>query len=94
MLFRSQTIDNFERNHRLGLIYEIHLTDLNVNVVICTSPLQELIKKGRPEVAWLLKSLVQYVSSDQVQPEYHCTVEEFAGFFAAPVVEADAASES
>lgn len=89
-----QTIDNFERNHRLGLIYEIHLTDLNVNVVICTSPLQELIKKGRPEAAWLLKSLVQYVSSDQVQPEYHCTVEEFAGFFAAPVVEADAASES
>lgn len=58
-----QTIDNFERNHRLGLLYEVYLTDLQSNVLICTSNLPRLVKEGHVEAACLFKSLTNYLSS-------------------------------
>ena len=65
-----QTIDNFERNHRLGLIYEVTSTDTGSNIVICTSPLLTLIKQDRIEAKWLLKSLMNYLDSDKLDPSY------------------------
>lgn len=58
-----QTIDNFERNHRLGLIYEIQLADAKTPILICTSPLDELAESGRCEAFWLLRSLCRYAAS-------------------------------
>ncbi|MCM1187707.1 MAG: beta-glucuronidase [bacterium] len=56
-----QTIDNFERNHRLGLLYELYLRDLDCGVLVCTSDLPGLIEKGRPEADALLDSLLAYL---------------------------------
>jgi len=64
-----QTIDNFERNHRLGLIYEVSLEN-GGNILICTSPLHELANTGSIEAAWLLYSLTQYTLSDTFSPSY------------------------
>jgi hypothetical protein len=58
-----QTIDNFERNHRLGLLYEQVLDDLGATLVICTSDLPRLIKEGHAEAAQLMKSLVAYIGT-------------------------------
>lgn len=64
-----QTIDNFERNHRLGLIYEVSLEN-GGNILICTSPLHELANTGSKEAAWLLYSLTQYTLSNTFSPTY------------------------
>ena len=56
-----QTIDNFDRNHRLGTLYEIYLTDLDLGVLVCTSDLPKLIQDGRAEAAALYRSLVSYL---------------------------------
>jgi hypothetical protein len=58
-----QTIDNFERNHRLGLLYEEYLAAEDATLLICTSDLPRLVREGHVEAAQLLKSLVAYVSS-------------------------------
>jgi hypothetical protein len=58
-----QTIDNFERNHRLGLLYEQTLDDLGATLLICTSDLPRLIKEGHAEAAQLMKSLVAYIGA-------------------------------
>src|SRR5699024_9755770 len=64
-----QTIDNFERNHRLGLVYEVSLEN-GGNILICTSPLHELKTSGSKEAGWLLHSLTQYILSDSFSPTY------------------------
>ena len=56
-----QTIDNFDRNHRLGLLYEIYLSDLDLGVLVCTSDLPKLIQDGHPEAEALYNSLVSYL---------------------------------
>lgn len=56
-----QTIDNFSRNHRLGMIYEIYLQDLDLGLLVCTSDLPGLIQKRHPEALALCKSLVSYL---------------------------------
>lgn len=58
-----QTIDNFERNHRLGLIYEIQLTGTSTPLIICTSPLTLLASDGHAEAACLLQSLCRYADT-------------------------------
>ena len=57
-----QTIDNFERNHRLGLVYEVELTDLDCTLLVCTSNLPKLMKKEVPEAYSLYQSLYQYLA--------------------------------
>ena len=53
-----QTIDNFDRNHRLGLLYEIYLSDIDLGVLVCTSELPKLMQEGRPEAEALYRSLL------------------------------------
>jgi hypothetical protein len=57
-----QTIDNFERNHRLGLLYEEYLTEQDAQLLICTSDLARLVREGHVEAAQLMKSLLTYIS--------------------------------
>lgn len=68
-----QTIDNFERNHRLGLIYELKLADTDVPLLICTSPLPRLAADGHVEAACLLASLCRCAAAwnkDSARPLY------------------------
>lgn len=68
-----QTIDNFERNHRLGLLYELKLADTDVPLLICTSPLPRLAAEGHAEAACLLASLCRYAgtwNADSARPLY------------------------
>lgn len=58
-----QTIDNFYRNHRLGLLYEIYLQDLDLHLLVCTSDLPGLVSEGHPEALALYKSLVSCLPS-------------------------------
>jgi hypothetical protein len=60
-----QTIDNFERNHRLGLLYEEYLAEEDSTLLICTSDLPRLVRKGHVEAAQLLKSLTAYVAGNE-----------------------------
>lgn len=53
-----QTIDNFERNHRLGLLYEVYLADLDLVLLVCTSDLPALCRDGYPEARALYESLL------------------------------------
>ena len=48
-----QTIDNFERNHRLGLVYEVYCN--NCHIITCTADLTALTDSLPAK--WLLESL-------------------------------------
>ena len=61
-----QTIDNFERNHRLGLLYEVYLADKDCTLTICTSDLPALVKAKHPEALSLFKSLTNYLIDSSV----------------------------
>lgn len=54
-------MDNFERNHNLGLIYEV--TRGNAKMLVCEADLLTL-KEEYPEAMCLYRSLVNYVQSD------------------------------
>lgn len=60
-----QMIDNFERNHLLGLIYEFKVNESNI--LVCTSPLEDI--KDSREAQWLRYSLIEYIKSDNFKPE-------------------------
>ena len=60
-------IDNPERNHRLGLIFEARVGQ--GRVLICESPLDRLAREGRIEAANLLYSLTEYMKSRDFRPE-------------------------
>lgn len=79
-----QTIDNFERNHRLGLIYEIQIAGAKAPVIVCTSPLQDLIADGHAEAACLLSSLCDYAKHIKEYPHSVITMteSEFCELFA------------
>ena len=65
-----QTIDNFERNHRLGLLYEVKLEDAKHSIMICTSPLPNLIQNNCLEATWLFHSLLNYVTTHNSSEVY------------------------
>ncbi len=57
-----QTIDNFDRNHLLGLIYEVGGGP--GKVLACTADLPKLIREGNPVAAWLQDSLLTYLEEN------------------------------
>lgn len=74
-----QTIDNFDRNHRLGLLYELYLKDLDMGLLVCTSDLLRLFREGRPEAAALYRSLISYLPqlAKSRTEKYALTYEDF-----------------
>lgn len=80
-----QTIDNFERNHRLGMIYEVYLTDLKSTLLICTSDLPLLMQNGCPEAAQLYKSLCSYVAGPSAANGYPLSSGELCDILSASV---------
>jgi len=61
-----QTIDNFERNHKLGILYESKFE--NGKLMVCTSRLSEIAEY--PEVQAFIKSILGYMTSDSFNPQY------------------------
>ncbi|MDE7416532.1 MAG: beta-glucuronidase [Lachnospiraceae bacterium] len=61
-------MDNFERNHNLGLIYEV--TRGNAKMLVCEADLLTL-RKDYPEAACLFRSLENYVQSDAFMRTTH-----------------------
>ena len=59
-----QVIDNIERNHKLGLIYEFNVGD--GKLLVCMSDLKAVQEK--PEARQLYKSILNYMSSNDFQP--------------------------
>lgn len=59
-----QMVDNFERNHKLGILFEGRAGA--GKLMICTSRLSEIA--GRPEVKQFTKSLLSYLTSDAFAP--------------------------
>jgi hypothetical protein len=59
-----QVIDNFERNHKLGLIFETRVG--RGRLLVCAIDL--LGHQDRPEARQLLHSLLQYIASEEFAP--------------------------
>lgn len=59
-----RTIDNFERNHNLGLLYEMKVG--TGKLLVCTSMLPDLME--HVEAKWFYKSLVEYMKKEDFQP--------------------------
>ena len=60
-----QVIDNVERNHKLGLIFEFAID--KGKLLVCMSPLDQLLQYS--EARQLYKSILQYMQSDDFAPK-------------------------
>lgn len=66
-----RVIDNCERNHSLGLIFEMRV--LSGKLLVCTAGLHR--KTDSLPCRWLLRSLTDHISSDKFQPSAEVSVE-------------------
>lgn len=60
-----QMVDNFERNHKLGILFEGKVGD--GKLMICTSRLSEIA--DHPEARQFARSILDYVTSDAFDPQ-------------------------
>ncbi|MDR1783973.1 MAG: glycoside hydrolase family 127 protein, partial [Dysgonamonadaceae bacterium] len=67
-----QVIDNIERNHKLGLIFEVNID--GSKLLVCMSDLDADLEQ--PEVKQLYNSILQYMKSDEFQPETRLSSED------------------
>lgn len=72
-----QMIDNFERNHKLGILFEGKVGD--GSLMICTSRLSKIA--DRPEVKQFTKSLLDYLTSEEFAPEAKLDMEKLRRVF-------------
>ncbi|MCH5267487.1 MAG: beta-glucuronidase [Lachnospiraceae bacterium] len=66
-----QMVDNFERNHKLGILFEGKVGD--GQLMICTSRLSEVAEE--PEIKCFAKSVLDYVTSDAFAPKQELDIE-------------------
>ena len=74
-----QMVDNFERNHKLGILFEGKVGD--GRLMICTSRLSEIA--NRVEVKQFTKSLLTYLTSDAFDPKDTLDMETLQDVFVA-----------
>lgn len=72
-----QMVDNFERNHKLGILFEAKVSE--GKLMVCTSKLGEI--SDRPEIKQFVKSLVTYLTSDEFAPEKELDIEKLEKIF-------------
>lgn len=75
-----QMIDNFERNHKPGILFEGKVGD--GCLMVCTSRLSEI--SNRPEVKQFTKSLLEYLTSDAFAPQEELDMEKLKKVFYQP----------
>ena len=61
-----QVIDNLERNHKMGLIFEFIVGE--GKLLVCTAQLPDIM--DHPEAAQLYHSILKYMDSDKFEPEF------------------------
>ena len=66
-----QMIDNFERNHKLGILYEARAG--SGKLMVCTSRLPDI--SDNPEVRSFALSILDYMHSDRFAPSYELDLE-------------------
>ena len=67
-----QMIDNFDRNHKLGILFECNVGE--GKLLVCTSRLYEIA--DRPETAQFAQSLIDYASSEAFYPKESLTFQQ------------------
>ncbi len=72
-----QVIDNFERNHKLGILFECKVAD--GSLLVCTARLSEIYE--RHEAAQFAKSILQYAASDKFAPHQSVSADVLADIF-------------
>lgn len=75
-----QVIDNIERNHKLGLIFEFAIG--KGKLLVCMADLEAL--EEYPEARQLYNSILNYMNSDAFNPTYQLTDKELDKLFTAP----------
>jgi hypothetical protein len=67
-------IDNFERSHKLGIIFEARAG--KGKLLVCTCDLQS-VKDSLP-AKWLERSIIEYMNSNEFCPKYEASLNELA----------------
>lgn len=62
----TQVIDNLERNHKLGLIFEFKMG--KGKLLVCMAQLEKIIDK--PEAVQLYQSIINYMNSENFKPDF------------------------
>lgn len=78
-----QVIDNIERNHKLGLIFEFAIG--KGKLLVCMADLEKAT--AYPEGRAFYRSVLQYITSDDFNPTTHITLEDFQKLMTMDVVE-------
>ncbi len=73
-----QTIDNWERNHKLGNVFEASVS--GGRLMVCTMSLEKLLETA--EGKWFFKSVCDYCNSDEFCPEFSLGEEYIKSIFA------------
>lgn len=72
-----QVIDNLQRNHKLGLIFEFNVGE--GKLLVSMSRLPELSDK--PEALQLYRSILNYMNSDEFNPEFEINSDQLKDWF-------------
>jgi hypothetical protein len=78
-----QVIDNIERNHKLGLVFEFAVG--NGKLLVCMADLESAT--SYPEGRAFYRSVLEYMTSPDFAPKTHITLEDFQKLMTTPVVE-------
>jgi hypothetical protein len=76
-----QVVDNIERNHKLGLIFEFSVG--KGKLLVCMSELRSI--QDKPEAKQLYSSVLKYMSSDKFKPATLLTPAELKKLFSSAV---------
>jgi len=76
-----QVIDNVERNHKLGLIFEFSVG--KGKLLVCMANLPKI--KDKPEAVQLFRSILSYMSTDNFSPKQQLTTGELQALFSGKV---------
>lgn len=76
-----QVIDNIERNHKLGLVFELNVE--GGKLLVCMTDLDAV--KEKPEARQLYSSMIEYMKSDAFAPVLRMKEEALVNLFSAAV---------
>jgi len=69
-----QVIDNLERDHKLGMVFEFKVG--SGKLLVCSAQLNLIMEK--PEAQQLFRSLVRYMNSEEFKPDHEITSEKLS----------------
>jgi hypothetical protein len=78
-----QVIDNIERNHKLGLVFEFAIG--KGRLLVCMADLEKA--SAYPEGRAFYRSVLEYMTSPDFAPKTRITLSDFQRLMTTPVVE-------